>query len=145
MPHRQKVEKMKNNKIGKSIITMLVVFTVSAFALTACGGGSESSDGGDKSSSSAKTFDVALYDNGASMSIEGDPISVPSGTEVTLNVTNTGTVVHNLKLDGGPSTADLPVSSSASLELGKLTESTTVYCTIPGHKEQGMVFDITVK
>ncbi len=136
---------MKNNKIVKSVLTMLVVFTVSAFALTACGGGSDSSDSDDKSSSSAKTFDVALYDNGAAMSIESDPISVASGTEVTLNVTNTGTVVHNLKLDGGPTTADLPVNSLATLELGKLSESTTVYCTIAGHKEQGMVMDITVK
>lgn len=138
---------MKERKIStKMILSIAGLLVVVAMTLTACGG-SKSSSSEESSGGSSEKFDVSLVDSGASMSIETDPnpITVKKGTEVTLNVTNDGTVVHNLTENGNVKTADLPVSGKGTLDLGKLDKSVTVYCAIPGHKEAGMHTEIVVE
>lgn len=132
---------MKTLRISK--IAALALMLVVAFTLAACGGGDdkESKSG----SSDAKEIKVTLGDDPTRMWTDPESITVASGEEVVLDVTNDGTTVHNLALEGGPSTADLPKFSTAKLELGELTESTVAYCTIPGHREQGMELEITVE
>lgn len=70
-------------------------------------------------------------------SIDGD-LQVDPG-HIRLEVANDGSVVHNLFLDGGPSTPDLNAGDSAILDLGDLEAGTyTVYCGVAGHREAGM-------
>jgi uncharacterized cupredoxin-like copper-binding protein len=76
-------------------------------------------------------------------SITGD-LEVPAGP-VTLQVTNSGTVAHNLSLVGGPSTPDLNPGESSTLNLGDLEAGTyQLICTIPGHESSGMFAELTV-
>jgi plastocyanin len=60
----------------------------------------------------------------------------------TLHVTNTGTVVHNLYVNGPnvmkKGTRDLQPGQSADLEVTLGTGTYDVYCAIPGHKQLGM-------
>lgn len=120
-----------------AIIGMMAVMSV---ALVACGGSSK-----DKGSAKeTKSFNVELHDDATSMAVVSDPITVSPGTNVSLNVKNAGTVVHNLA-DENATTPDLAVQEEAVLSLGELSEDTVVFCTIAGHREQGMEFEIKVK
>ena len=58
---------------------------------------------------------------------------------VTLQVTNTGTMTHNLKVTGLGATKDLKPGESASLVLADVKAgSYEVLCTVPGHSASGM-------
>jgi len=64
---------------------------------------------------------------------------------VSLDVTNDGSQVHNLTMDGGPATADLSVGDSATLDLGDLSPGTyVVFCSIAGHRQAGMEATLVV-
>jgi len=64
---------------------------------------------------------------------------------VFLDVTNDGSQVHNLTMDGGPATADLSVGDSVTLDLGDLSPGTyVVFCSIAGHRQAGMEATLVV-
>ena len=80
-------------------------------------------------------IDVELGD----IFIEPRQITAPTGGLITLAVTNSGGIQHDLALDGGPKTAMLDAGGTAMLELGQLEDGTyTLFCTVPGHREGGM-------
>jgi nitrite reductase (NO-forming) len=78
------------------------------------------------------------------MYVEPSSVEVPAGTEVIVNVTNAGTMPHDLKLDGEVGTAMLDPGESEQVSLGVVEQTTQAWCTVPGHKEAGMVMDIEV-
>jgi len=133
-----------NEKVSaKKIIMILLALVVATGLMASCG---SDSDKDDKAvSSGGTTYDVSLIDDATGMRMEPATLTVKSGENVVLNVTNDGTVPHNVTMDDGMATADLAVYSSATLDIGKITEDTTVHCSIAGHKEQGMVMDIKVE
>jgi nitrite reductase (NO-forming) len=71
-------------------------------------------------------------------------IDVPAGTEVVVSVTNNGAMAHDLKLLGETGTDLLDPGESQEVSLGVIDETTQAWCTVPGHKEAGMVLDINV-
>lgn len=76
----------------------------------------------------------------------GGTLSVPAG-DVILDVTNAGSVEHNLTVgDGKVATKLLKGGGEEKLPLGKLAEGTTMqlFCSVPGHKESGMSATLTV-
>lgn len=63
-----------------------------------------------------------------------------------FEVHNAGALIHNLVLEGGPSTPDLNNEESAVLNVVDLEPGTyTIFCSIPGHREAGMETTITVQ
>jgi nitrite reductase (NO-forming) len=78
------------------------------------------------------------------MYVEPDTVEIAAGTELTLTVTNAGDMVHDLVLEGGPGTAMLEPGETETVELGVIESSSEAWCTVPGHKEAGMVLDIVV-
>lgn len=133
----------ENTKIINKVILISLSLILLLTVATACGGGSKDSKSGSKSDS--KTYDVSLIDDATGMRIEPATITVDEGTDVLLKVTNDGTFGHNLSLPDGTKTADLVPYSTAELKVGKVTEDMTLFCSISGHKEQGMHFDIKIK
>jgi nitrite reductase (NO-forming) len=89
---------------------------------------------------SPQSFKIVLKD----MAVVPKVVEVPAGTPLTLQVVNEGAVVHNLTLDGGPRTPDLKHGQKATLAVGTVTRSMTGECSIPGHKEAGMTFEVRV-
>ncbi len=85
-------------------------------------------------------FDITL----AEMSISPAAIEVPSGQRITFNVTNTGTMAHDLKVLGSVGTDLLAPGESATVTVGPFGEDVQAWCTVPGHKEAGMLLNITV-
>ncbi len=92
------------------------------------------------STSSSTTVDVSLSE----FAIEGQ-LTAPAGN-VKINVTNDGTMAHNLGVRGGAVTPDIAPGASATLDLGKVSEGEIqLYCAIAGHADSGMeaVFTVT--
>jgi nitrite reductase (NO-forming) len=71
-------------------------------------------------------------------------IEVPAGAEVVVNVTNAGTMPHDLKLGGQTGTPMIDPGDSVEASLGVVAGSTEAWCTVAGHKEAGMVLVINV-
>src|SRR5690606_10215128 len=66
------------------------------------------------------------------------------GQELLLVVTNDGEMPHDLKADGTTGTAMLDPGESETVTVGPFDASTEAWCTVPGHKEAGMVMAIEV-
>lgn len=91
-------------------------------------------------SGETQTFEIELGD----LFVRPASIEVPTGTEVIVNVTNTGAIPHDLKLGGATGTELIAPGGHATASLGVVTDSTEAWCTVPGHKAAGMVLDIVV-
>ena len=115
--------------VAVSILAVIVVIN---------GGGTGTTEAGGE----AGAIQTAHYEL-TEFSIEGDN---PIGSGPTrFEVHNSGAVIHNLVLEGGPSTADLSNGESAVSVVGDLEPGTyTVFCSISGHREAGMETTITV-
>jgi uncharacterized cupredoxin-like copper-binding protein len=84
-------------------------------------------------SSSEVTGSVELSE----FAIKGD-LTLPPGN-VTLKVTNTGSMVHTLQVDGGAKTPNIQPGQTVDLKLGDLAEGHhDLICDIPGHAAAGM-------
>jgi plastocyanin len=74
-----------------------------------------------------------------------DPGRIESGTEVELTLRNDGAVYHDLVIEGvdGFQLTALPGETdqgSVSLDPGRYV----MYCTVPGHRDSGMVAELAV-
>jgi nitrite reductase (NO-forming) len=100
-------------------------------------------DDGDAASTGVggtEVFEIEVGD----LYVRPSSIDVPAGTAVILNVTNNGAMSHDLKLDGETGTDLLDAGASQEVSLGMIEETSQAWCTVPGHKEAGMVLDINV-
>lgn len=77
------------------------------------------------------------------MYIKPNKVTVPAGADVTVNVVNKGSQAHTLSLLG-KTNKQLEPGKSETQHWGVLTESTQAWCVIPGHKDAGMLVEITV-
>jgi Cupredoxin-like domain len=89
---------------------------------------------------SPQSFNLVLKE----MEVVPKFVEVPAGTPLTLNVVNEGQTPHNLALHGGPKTPDLKTGQKATPEVGTVARAMTGECSIPGHKEAGMTFEVRV-
>lgn len=122
-----------------SLIALLVAVVGVGFAVgNDDGGGGESAGGG--ATGEKMTFDIELGD----LYVKPGKIDVPAGTQVILNVTNAGAMEHDLKLDGTKGSEMLKPGASATVDLGVIEKTSQAWCTVPGHKEAGMILDINV-
>ena len=76
--------------------------------------------------------------------VEPDRVEIPSGSHVRVEVTNGGDLVHDLMLEGETGTDRLESGETQIADFGVIDEDTQAWCTVPGHKEAGMLLDIVV-
>lgn len=69
-------------------------------------------------------------------------VEVPAGNKLVINLTNTGSDTHDLTLATGLSTPRLAPGESATIEAGVIGSSVEGWCSIAGHRQMGMVFDV---
>ncbi len=75
--------------------------------------------------------------------IRGD-LAMAEG-DLTIDIVNVGSQVHNLAFEDGSVSADLAGGESATFRVGELEGGTyTVFCNIPGHREAGMEAEFIV-
>ena len=106
-----------------------------AFRFADDGGGGGGGGGAD-----AVEFDVELGD----LYVKPASIDVPAGATVTLNITNAGAMPHDLKVLGETGSEMLDPGASETIVIGPFDATTQAWCTVPGHKEAGMLMDINV-
>ena len=97
----------------------------------------EAGGGGAVASGGSKTIEVTLGD----LFIKPASIELAPGTKVTFNVTNTGAMQHDFKVNGEGGTEMLDPGKKATFTQ-VIPASTSAWCTVPGHKEAGMVMAI---
>ena len=76
--------------------------------------------------------------------VEPDRVEVPSGSQLQVEVTNGGDLMHDLTLEGEAGTDRLDTGETQTADFGVIDADTQAWCTVPGHKEAGMVLDIVV-
>lgn len=124
--------------IAIAAVALVVSFTGIAFAMRAI---DEAGDGTEPTSAGGTvTVDVSMTE----FSYEPSFIEVPAGTEVVVNVTNDGLMPHDLKANGDTGSALLDPGQSETVSLGTFDESAIAWCTVAGHREAGMEFEIVV-
>ena len=116
--------------LGGGVALALVILAVGVTF-----GGSD--DGGGDEGASGDATPVALTE----FAIDGSLAVAPGGT---LDVTNEGSQIHNLVIEGGDSTADLGSGESESMVVDLSEGEYEVYCSISGHREAGMVATLAV-
>lgn len=131
---------------GLVVAAMAAVLVVVAIGVTLLGvvaylRDESSSDGsGGSAGTASTTLNVTLTE----FAIEGD-LTAPAG-RVQLNVTNAGSIEHNLALvDPSVKSSNLMAGASETLDLGVLEPGTyTLICEIAGHEASGMTAQLVI-
>ncbi len=118
------------------VVAMALLVTLAAVLISA--GGDNGTTG--VAAGGVQRVDVELGD----LYVMPSSISVPAGTELIVNVTNAGAMPHDLKLQGTTGTTMLDPGATEEVSLGVMTAATEAWCTVPGHKEAGMLLAIEV-
>ena len=71
-------------------------------------------------------------------------IAVPAGDRLVIDVTNTDDHVHDLTLVTGAATGRLASGESGRIVVGVVGRDLDGWCSVVGHRQQGMVLDISV-
>ncbi len=136
----------------KKLLFATILLVMMAMVISACSG--SGGGGGSKTS----TIDVTMAD------IKFDPSTwtVNAGSQVTVNIKNTGTVEHTWTVMKTPISGSYTAANQSDIYYNsdKIPAGTTktvtftapsqpgnyqVICTVPGHFEAGMVGQLTVK
>ncbi|HSM44561.1 MAG TPA: multicopper oxidase domain-containing protein, partial [Acidimicrobiia bacterium] len=116
------------------VMALFAVLTALLAAVAAFRGGeAPAAATGSPSESGAVTANIELSE----WSITGD-LEVPAG-DLTITLSNTGSMAHNLVFENGPRSPDLNAGETVTVEVGHLEPGTyTIFCDIPGHQAAGM-------
>jgi len=101
-------------------------------------------DDGDSVAAAAPGDPITLEVSLTEFAVTPSSVELTAGTELTLVVTNDGAMPHDLQLNGETGTAMLDPGDTETVDLGPISETGQAWCTVPGHKEAGMVFDVVV-
>ena len=127
--------------IGLIALVVAVIGVVAGMTDSSAGAESGGSNGEDPETPAGETeFEIELGE----LYIRPATIEVPADTEITLHVTNAGTMAHDLKVDGTDGTEMLDPGAEETITIGPFPASTQAWCTVAGHKAAGMVMDIVV-
>lgn len=130
----QFVSARDNSKTFDRAILLMAVFAVLTAALAAIAafrpaGASEGEAG------ATDEIDVSI--ELSEFAITGE-LTIDPGV-VTIALSNTGTMIHNLVFEDGPRSVDVNPGETVTLEVGELDAGTyTIFCDIPGHRQAGM-------
>lgn len=111
-----------------------------AFGLVVLAVASDGDGGTGRPTGPVETVAVELGD----LFVEPDRVEVPSGSQLQVEVVNSGDLVHDLTLEGESGTDRLETGETQTADFGVIDADAQAWCTVPGHKEAGMLLDIVV-
>ncbi|MFP5255240.1 MAG: multicopper oxidase domain-containing protein [Acidimicrobiia bacterium] len=121
-------------------VAVVMTMAVALLAVVLVGADGDGGSGAAAGSGEPVVLEVELGD----LYVEPSSVEVPAGTELVVNVRNAGATPHDLKLGGETGTAMLDPGEEERVSLGVMEEPSEAWCTVPGHKEAGMVLAIEV-
>lgn len=102
--------------------------------------GSGSAPAASASSATGQTTEVTVTVDG--MRFVPGTIEVPAGNNLVVNFENTGDQRHDLVFANGVATEALAPGASARLDVGVITSNLDGWCSLPGHRQMGMVLEV---
>lgn len=91
-------------------------------------------------SGATTTVDVTIH----GMSFSPNSIDVPKGNRLVINLTNHDSQAHDLVFASGATSGRIGPGASAAVDAGVLGESQEAWCSIAGHRMQGMTLQVNV-
>lgn len=119
--------------------TWLALFAALA-ALVLLVSGCSSPD--NSAAATGETTKVTVRVNG--MLYDTDVIEVPYGNRLEVTFENTSLDVHDLRFANGKATSRLAGGKVEVVDVGIITEDMEGWCTVAGHRQQGMELDVVV-
>ena len=71
-------------------------------------------------------------------------IDAPAGREFVVDLTDVGEIEHDFTLESGAGTERLQPGDTETADLGVVNEEILAWCSIPGHRENGMEATVRV-
>jgi plastocyanin len=139
----------------KKLALLFSVLALAAFGFTACGD-DDDDDGGEAATTTEETTEAGGGGAGGTIEVSSSEgisydqssLEAPAGT-VTINFTNDSGISHDVVIedaDGNEVAAtDQITSGSASTEADLEAGEYTFYCSVDGHREQGMEGPLTAQ
>lgn len=120
--------------LGRPRLILVTGAAAIAVLIAACGGDDDGSSG-------AEAADTVVLDD---FTIEFEPAVLRVGSEVEL--VNEGLTQHDVAIEGTDEASEILVAGQAGIWVVPEVEpgGYTLYCTIPGHREQGMVASVEI-
>lgn len=129
---------------GRVAVAAVVLVLALAFGLTVLVvSGDGEGDGQASSGAGGGPTETVAVDLG-DLFVEPDRVEVPAGSRLEVEVTNTGDLEHDLKLEGEDGTERLAPGETRTADFGVIDADAEAWCTVPGHKDAGMVLAIAV-
>lgn len=125
-------------KNGLSVFVIASIFMFAAMITAVAVFGKEKEASGAGVTTSAITVNVKEVEYKITLT----PRVVKHGT-ITFVVANAGKIPHNLTIQGGKHTANIGPGKTAKLTVTLKKGAYTLYCSIPGHRQLGMVAKLT--
>ncbi|PYH01398.1 copper oxidase [Arthrobacter stackebrandtii] len=76
------------------------------------------------------------------MRFHPDKVEVPAGNKLVINVVNEDDMVHDLVTEFGADSGRLYPGQKATVDVGVIGADVSGWCSLVGHRQQGMVFSI---
>lgn len=124
-------------RLWAAVIATLAVLVLLVSGCSAPGGNS-----GNEAAATGEVTAVTVRVNG--MLYDTDVIEVPYGNRLEVTFENTGLELHDLRFANGVSTKRLGSGKSEVIDVGVITEDMDGWCTIAGHRQQGMELVVVV-
>ena len=105
------------------------------------GRGASSDSGADAVVATGNTVEVTVTVSG--MRFVPDAVDVTPGDRLVITLDNTSDQVHDLVLANGAESGRVAAGRSATVDVGVVTGPVEGWCSIAGHRAQGMVFHVT--
>ncbi len=128
---------------GLQAVSALACLALVVAVTSGLGGSVATVDAGDGVTPTGQTTTVAVA--AKNMRFTPETITVPKGNRLVLEVTNADTQVHDLVLATGQATGRLAAGASATVDVGVIGRAVEGWCSIVGHRQQGMVLHIVVE
>ena len=128
---------------GHDVVAVVsVVAVLATLGLVATGTWPSGHDGQESSSSVTATSGVPVNVTLTEFVVTPGTITVAPGTDLVLSVRNGGSMTHDLKLGGESGSRMLSPGEQQTVDLGTITGDREAWCTVPGHRQAGMVLHI---
>ena len=111
---------------------------VDAAAATPAAGGEEQAAAGE---GAAEAVTVESYD----IYFEPDELTIPADTDVPVQLPNEGVALHNFSVDELGISVDIAPGATEETVINAPAGEYEFYCNVPGHKEAGMLGELTVE
>ena len=126
-------------------VRILMATAVTGIVVVACGGGAAS-----QPPATSQPVAPASQPSGTEISVgatefafDPDTISIPAGVAETVTLANKGTVEHDITIDALGVKIHAGVGETVSGTVTAEAGTYEFYCSVPGHKEAGMVGTFT--